>query len=43
MFLLEKREFCLPITGETVKSKALEVAMSLKILLQDFKAAVVWE
>jgi hypothetical protein len=42
-FLLEKCEICLPITRETVKFKALEVAMSLKILLQDFKAAVGWE
>jgi len=43
MLLLEKDELCLPITRETVKSKVLQVAMSLKILLQDFKAAVGWE
>jgi hypothetical protein len=41
--LLEKYEICLPITRERVKYKALEDAMSLKILLQDFKAAVSWE
>jgi len=43
MFLLEKCELCLPVSRATVKFKALEVAMSLKILLQDIKAAVGWE
>jgi hypothetical protein len=41
-FLLEISKICLPISRETVKFKALEVVMSLKLLLEDFKADVGW-
>jgi transposase-like protein len=41
-FVLEKRKNCLPITRETIRMKALEIATSLKIPQQDFKASNGW-
>jgi hypothetical protein len=41
-FVLEKRKNGLPITRETKRTKALEIATSLKIPRQDFKASNDW-
>jgi hypothetical protein len=38
-FVLEKRKNGLPVTRETIRMKALEIATSLKIPRQDFKAS----
>jgi hypothetical protein len=40
--VLEKRKNGLPITRETIRMKALEIATSLKIPRQDFKASNGW-
>jgi transposase-like protein len=41
-FVLEKRKNGLPVTRETIRMKALEIATSLKIQRQDFKASNGW-
>jgi hypothetical protein len=41
-FVLEERKNGLPFTRETIRMKALEIATSLKILWQDFKASNGW-
>jgi hypothetical protein len=41
-FVLEKRKNGLPITRETIRMKALEIATSQKIPWQDFKASNDW-
>jgi hypothetical protein len=41
-FVLEKRKNGLPITRETIRMKALEIATFLKIPQQDFKASNCW-
>jgi hypothetical protein len=40
--VLEKRKNGFPVTGETIRMKALEIATSLKIPRQDFKASNGW-
>jgi hypothetical protein len=40
--VLEKRKNGLPITRETIRMKALEIAISLKIPRQHFKASNGW-
>jgi hypothetical protein len=40
--VLEKRKNGLPVTRETIRMKALEIATSLKIPRQDFKASNGW-
>jgi hypothetical protein len=41
-FVLEKYKNGLPVTRETIRMKALEIATSLKIPQQDFKASNGW-
>jgi hypothetical protein len=41
-FVLEKRKIGLPVTRETIRMKALEIAASLKIPRQDLKAGNCW-
>jgi hypothetical protein len=41
-FVLEKCKNGLPVARETIRMKALEIATSLKILRQDFKASNGW-
>jgi hypothetical protein len=40
--VLEKRKNCLPITREIIRTKAMEIATSLTIQWQDFKASNGW-
>jgi hypothetical protein len=40
--VLEKRKNGLPVTRETIRMKTLEIATSLKIPRQDFKASNGW-
>jgi hypothetical protein len=40
--VLEKHKNGLPVTRETIQMKALEIATSLKIPRQDFKASNDW-
>jgi transposase-like protein len=42
LFVLEKRKNGLPVTRETIGMKSLEIATSLKIPRQDFKASNGW-
>jgi hypothetical protein len=41
-FVLKKRKNVLPVTRETIRMKSLEIATSLKIPQQDFKASNGW-